>query len=122
MALGLSETLANALLDQAYALGYRWLKLHTGDPGPNGTANAAGHTTRLQITAPAADNGTLTTSADLDYTGVTSTETWRNVTLWTASTGGTFGLSGVMPPKSVTAGDDVTLPAGSVTAAFPLAS
>lgn len=117
-----SAAAANVMLDALYAAGYRWIKLHTGDPGPNGTANAAAETTRKQITSAAASGGALTSTADMDWTAVAGTETWRYITVWSASTGGTFGASGTIVPKSVTAGDNPTVPAGSAQITMPVAA
>jgi hypothetical protein len=118
----MSAAAANIMLNALYAAGYRWVKLHTGDPGPNGTANAAAETNRQQITSAAAAGGALTSTADMVWSAVAGTETWRYITLWSASSGGTFGASGTIVPKSVTAGDDATVPAGSAQVVFPVAA
>src|SRR5574342_997776 len=97
MATGLSSTVANAILD-AYCRSVAWtepaefwVKLHVGDPGSAGANNAAGETTRKQITFSAASGGTITNSADavwLNYPN--GTDTISHVSFWDASTSGTF--------------------------------
>lgn len=58
----------NAILDAIFnntALqeASRFVKLHIGDPGEAGTANAAAETTRKSVTGAAASGGTFTTRA-----------------------------------------------------------
>src|ERR1051325_1437969 len=67
-----------------------WVKLHLGDPGAAGTANAAANTTRKQATFSAASAGAITTSGDLAWTSVPNAETYSHVSFWDASTSGTF--------------------------------
>jgi hypothetical protein len=55
MATGLSSYLANKFLDAvanavSYSAANVYIKLHTGEPGANGTANAATETTRQEAT------------------------------------------------------------------------
>lgn len=70
MAVGLASAIVNSMLN-ALARNVTWtqpaafwVKLHTGDPGSAGTANAAGNTTRKQATFGAASGGSLTTTGD----------------------------------------------------------
>jgi len=111
MATGISTATANAMLN-AFARGTDyagnaavWVKLHTGDPGANGTANAATETTRQQGTWAAASGGANANSADI---------VWTNV-----STSGTFlGSDDLTASKAVVAGDTFTIPSGSQTMAI----
>jgi hypothetical protein len=96
MAVGLAPAVANAVLN-ALCRNVAWtqpaafyVKLHTGDPGAAGTANAAGNTTRLAATFSAASAGAITTSADLAWTNVSTAETYTHISFWDASSGGTF--------------------------------
>jgi hypothetical protein len=55
MATGLSSYLANKFLDAvanavSYSAANVYIKLHTGEPGANATANAATETTRQEAT------------------------------------------------------------------------
>jgi hypothetical protein len=92
-----------------------YVKLHTGDPGEDGTANAAAETTRQAATfaAPANPGGTMDSSADVTWTSVSTTETYRYISLWDNSTAGNCLMSGALTAdRSVTAGDTFTLASG----------
>ncbi len=92
------------------------VKLHTGDPGSAGTSNAATETTRKAITMAAASGGVSSSSVDAVWTSVAATETYRYVSYWSATSAGTFlGSDQLNNPRSVTAGDTVTLAAGSLS-------
>lgn len=96
-----------------------WVKLHTGDPGEDGTANAAGETTRKQVACAAASSGSVASNADLTWTNVSTSETISHVSVWDASTGGNCLWTGALSAsKAVTAGDTFTIPSGSFTAAL----
>ena len=93
-----------------------YVKLHTGAPGEDGTANAAGNTTRQAITFGAASNGVITSSALVEWTSVSTTETYSHVSLWDHVTAGNCLLVGALSvSKAVTAGDTFQLPSGQVT-------
>lgn len=121
MATGLASGIANSILD-ALCRSVAWsdpaafyVKLHTGDPGSAGTANAATETTRKSATFSAASAGAITTSADLSWTSVAATETISHVSFWDASTAGTFlGSDALSASKSLTAGDTFTIAAGDL--------
>ena len=121
MATGLASGIANSILD-ALCRSVAWsdpaafyVKLHTGDPGSAGTANAATETTRKAATFSAASGGAITTSADLSWTSVAATETISHVSFWDASTAGTFlGSDALTASKSLTAGDTFTIAAGDL--------
>ena len=122
MTVGLAPGIAQAMLDalcrnvawtQPAAF---WLKLHTGDPGAVGTANAFGDTTRRQATfsATAAD-GTITTSADINWTNLSAAGTISHVSFWSAGSGGTFlGSDDLVTPRTVALADSFTILAGDV--------
>jgi hypothetical protein len=122
MAVGLASAIANSMLNalcrnvawtQPAAF---WVKLHTGDPGSAGTSNAAGNTTRQQATFSAASGGSITTSADLAWTNVSTAETYSHVSFWDASTAGTFlGSDDLAVSRTVAIGDNFTILAGSET-------
>jgi hypothetical protein len=118
---GFSTAAANAHLDSQGST-YPWIKLHTGDPGSAGTANAATETTRKQATWSAASGGTKTTSADLSWTAVAGSEDYTHFSMWTASSGGSFGGSGTVTANAVTSGDTFTIPAGELDLSLSVAS
>ena len=83
-----------------------YVKLHTGDPGEDGTANAATETTRKVASWSAASSGSIATSATLEWTNVSTTETYSHWSLWDASTAGNCIWSGALSSSAaVTAGD-----------------
>ena len=93
-----------------------YVKLHIGDPGEDGTANAAGETTRQAVTFGAASGDTMASDAALTWTNVSNTETYSHVSLWDASTAGNCLWTGALTAsKSVTAGDTFTINSGSLS-------
>lgn len=121
MAVGMSTAAANTALNNLVAA-YPWVKLHVGDPGGAGASNAATETTRKQATFAAAASAAITTSADLTWPSVAGSEDYTHVSLWTASSGGSFGGSGTITANAVTAGDTFVIPAGSLDITLPVAS
>lgn len=124
MAEGFSLASVNAILDYIFNTLYAtvYVQLHVGAPGSAGTANVATETTRVATTMAAAASGAITNDADADWTGVAGTEDYTHVSLWSASSGGTFIMSGTITANPVTAGDNFTLPAGDIDASLPVAS
>lgn len=121
MAEGLGSAGANLALDEI-AAAYPWVKLHIGAPGSAGTANPAVETTRKQATWGAAAAGVVSNTADIFWTGVAASEDYTHFTLWTASSGGTFGGSGTVTAAAVTAGQTFQVAVGDLDLSFTLAS
>jgi len=121
MADGLSTANATALLGALVDVAY--VQLHTGDPGANGTANVSSVTTR-EATGGFSVSGNVATAADepewTSWAG-TNGEVVTDISLWSASSSGTFGGS-MQLNSSVTmdTGDSLTLTAISVS--LPTAS
>lgn len=114
-----SDTVANAWLDTlrntAAQFSAVYVKLHTGDPGSAGTSNAATETTRQQATLSAASSRATTNSSAIEWTNVSTSETYTWISLWTASSGGTFlGRDDLSSSAAVTAGDTFRIPAGDL--------
>jgi hypothetical protein len=91
---GLAAASANSRLNVLRGTSYSgyanvYAQLATGDPGAAGTANASALTTRNALTWNAPAGGSMTMNALPDFTA-NATETIAYVTLWTASSGGTF--------------------------------
>ena len=83
-----------------------YLKLHTGDPGEDGTNNAATETTRKSVSWSAASSGSIAASATVEWTNVSTTETYSHWSLWDASTAGNCLWTGALSASAaVTAGD-----------------
>ena len=93
MALGLAAATANARLNTYRGTNLTgvnvFVKLHTGDPGAAGTANASAVTTRNAITWNAPSGGSMTLSALASY-AMTTSETISHISFWDASTAGNF--------------------------------
>lgn len=122
MAVGLSATLANAMLTALDTGGFEYIQFHIGDPGSLGTANIAGLSTRQLVEWDVPSAGVIQIVSSMSLLAVPSSERWTYFTAWTLLTGGTFGASGVCTASEVTAGDNVTVDPESVTFTFPLAS
>jgi hypothetical protein len=100
-----------------------YVQLHTGAPGAAGTTNVAGNTTRVQLTGTFTISGGSTTNpAAVSWTSVSTAETYSDVTLWSASTGGTFIVSGTITANAVSVGDNFSIPIGDMTISQPVAS
>ena len=95
-----------------------YVKLHIGVAGEDGTANAAGETTRQAavFAAPSNPAGTMTTSADITWTSVSTAETISHFSLWDNSTAGNcLGDGALGASKTVAVGDNLTITAGNLT-------
>lgn len=119
MARGWGTARANANID---ALDGAWMQLHTGDPGPNGTANVASNSTRKQISLNPASAGSATNDADIEWLGVPTAEDYTDFTLWSLVTAGTFDGSGTITANPVGVADDFVIASGSLTLSNPVAS
>lgn len=93
MTTGASTTRAHAILNVYRATAYSavspFVKLHTGDPGSAGTANASAVTTRNALTLAAPSAGSAALSSLSSYS-MTTSETITHVSIWDASTAGNF--------------------------------
>jgi len=107
---GISNYAENKLLDtlrnQSFSVANVYVKLHTGDPGEAGTSNAAAETTRREVTFSAASSGSMASSATVEWTNVSTTETYSHFSLWDNSTAGNCLWKGALSSSAaVTAGD-----------------
>lgn len=128
MTTGLKTSVANSVLEAIVKnTGYTgpaaiWVKLHVGDPGSAGSANAAANTTRMQATFAAASSAAIANSGDIVWTSVSTTETYTHFTLYDASTAGNFIASGTVTGGAVTAGNDFKAAAGQLTVTLSVAA
>lgn len=113
MSTGWSVAAANAALD-ALVTAYPWTKMHVGDPGAAGTSNAAGNTTRVQLTWGAASAGAKANSVAGGYTNVGTAEDYTHFSQWSASSGGSFGGSGTITANPVAVGDNAEFAIGAL--------
>ena len=127
MAHGLSAYLCNAILDSvgnntSFAVAVAYVKLHTQDPGPLGTANPATETTRKAISFGVASAGVITSDADISWTNIAGSQDATHFTVWDNLTAGNFLFSGSIVAGAYTAGDTYTIPSASLTVALTIAS
>lgn len=124
MATGLNATIVNAMLN-ALCRNVAWtqpaafyVKLHTADPGAAGATAPAANTTRVLATFSAAAGGSITTSADINWTNVPNAETYSHVSFWdtVGPAGGNFlGSDDLATPRLVAIGDNFTILAGQLS-------
>lgn len=123
MADGLSTAVADAALGTITGTDANYVQLHTGAPGSNGTSNVSSVTTRESVTWGSASAGSISASNEPEWTNWagTSPEIDTDISFWSASSSGTFGLS-MQLASSVTmqTGDSLTLT--SITISIPTAS
>ena len=127
MATGISSYLADELLDavgnnSSFAVGAVYVKLHTGDPGANGTGNPATETTRKAASFGASSAGTLTSDADITWTNIAGSQDATFFTAWDNLSAGNFLFSGNINGNAYTAGDTYVIPSGSLTVSLTIAS
>ncbi|TDZ91182.1 phage tail fiber protein [Mycobacteroides salmoniphilum] len=127
MAWGISSYLANKLLDHicrnvAYTPPATvYAKMHTGDPGANGTANASSVATRYACAFNAAASGSIAQSNTPEHT-LGGTETIAGVSFWDHPTAGNFLWSSqATATKSGASGDIIRINTDTLTLA-PLAT
>lgn len=123
MADGLSTAVANAALSTIIGTDANDIQLHTGAPGSAGTANVSSVTTREAVTwgSPSAGSVAATNQPVWSSWAGTNGETVTDVSFWSASTSGTFGLSAQLSSSVVMdTGDSLTLT--SITVSIPTAS
>lgn len=121
MAEGLGSAGANTALN-ALVVAYPWVKLHIGAPGSAGTSNPAVETTRKAAVFSAASGGAITNTNLPTWPAVAASETYTHFSLWSASTGGSFGASGTVTAAAMTAGGNFQVPIGDLDITFTLAS
>lgn len=127
MATGPSVYLCNAWLDAignatSFSVSTLYVKLHTGDPGADGTSNAATETTRKSISFGAASSGVITNDTAISWTSIGGSQDASHFSVWDASSGGNFLGSGVITANSYTAGDTYTFAIGAFALSLTPAS
>jgi hypothetical protein len=124
IAAGVANSFLAALLNSGSFSGYSpYVQLHTGAPGAAGTTNIAGNNVRQaagSFSTPA--GGSTANSAAITWTSVSTSETYSHVSLWSASTGGTFIASGSISAAAILAGQNFQIPTGGMTVSLPVAS
>lgn len=118
MTVGLSAAnLANGWLNTLSGTNFTapanvYVKLHTGDPGSAGTANASANTTRVVLAWAAASAGSKAINGTLPQwaTWAAGSETISHISVHDNLTAGNFMFSGTLTtPKPMTNGDTLNL-------------
>lgn len=92
-----------------------FVKLHSGDPGEDGTANSAVNTARLLITFGPAANGTKASNADVTWPSIPASETYTHASLWDSVAAGSYLVGGPLSsPVNVSIGGSFTLTSGQL--------
>jgi hypothetical protein len=129
LAVGLSEVnVANKLLDGLTktgtypAAGGIYVQLHIGIPGAAGALSPAAASARYLATMGSISGGSVSLSSMASSWTISAGETISHISLWTASTAGTFLWSGALSAtKTVSPGDTFALT--TLTLAFtPIAT
>lgn len=95
-----------------------YIKLHTADPGEDGTTAAATETTRKVTAWNVAAAGAITITTTLAWTAVAATETYTHWSAWdtVGPAGGNCIWTGALSASAaMTAGDNFSLTALSLT-------
>jgi hypothetical protein len=122
---GVANSVLGLILNGATFIGFSgvYVQLHTGAPGAVGTANIAGNNVRQAAGTMAAPSGGATTnSGAVNWTAVSTSETYSKVSLWSAPSGGTFIASGSITAAAIVAGQNFQIPAGGMSVSLPVAS
>lgn len=124
MAAGLSTANANLAAAAAVGTNAAFAQLHTANPGSAGTTSVSSVTTRPAVTWGSASGGVVSANGTLpswtSWAG-TNAEVVTYISLWSASSSGTFGLSAQLGSSvTMNTGDSLTLTSISVT--IPTAS
>lgn len=127
MATGLSNYLCNSILNAvgnntSLAVAVPYVKLHVGDPGSAGTANAATETTRKAISFAVASAGAIASDADISWTNISGSQDATHFTVWDDVSAGNFLFSGSVTAGAFTAGDTYTITSGNLSASLTVAS
>lgn len=94
-----------------------YVKLHTGDPGEDGTNNASAETTRVAASFGAASGGVATSDADAEWLSWTAgSESITFVSFWdNVSAGNCLGSGANTGQTAVVNGNDFVIATGDLT-------
>lgn len=120
-----ADSILGLLLNAAVFAGYPALfaQLHLGEPGADGTANPALNTTRAAAGSFARSSaGAWANATAIVWTNVPAGETYSHVSLWSATSAGTFVASGAVTSPAVTPGEGFQVAAGALIVSMPVAA
>lgn len=90
------------------------VQLHSGDPGASGTSNALG--SKVACTFSAASGGSRVLSAQVDFTGLTASQSVTHYSVWKNDTADEFEGKGAITTGDVAANADGEFSLGTSTA------
>jgi len=101
-----------------------YVQLHTGDPGSAGSANiSVGSTTRYSVSHGSPSGGSMAISGTAGpWTNGGTSETLTHVSVWTASSGGTFLYSAQLSASQAWASSNTFTLNGLTVSISPLAA
>ena len=95
-----------------------FVKLHTGDPGEDATANAATEDTRIEITSFTGTNP-RSNGNELLWEDVSTTETITHISVWDAvSTGNPLMKGDLAASRALSIGDNLRIAVGELDLSF----
>jgi hypothetical protein len=96
-----------------------YVKLHLGDAGEAGTANAAAETTRIEVTFGAPSDGVMLNDAEVLWEAVSTTESYTHFSVWDdVSAGNNLGAGALGATVEITAGEDARFAVGALSWTF----
>ena len=127
MATGISTYLANAWLNAlgnatSFSVGQCYIKLHTADPGVNGTNSPSLETTRKAVSFANSTTGFLISDVDITWSNIVGSQDSSHFSLWDSLSAGNFLGSGIISANAYFGGDTYIIPAGSMTLSLTVAS
>jgi hypothetical protein len=117
----LEDAIANALRGGGAGSSFTapaavYAKLHLGDPGEDGTSNAAAETTRKAVTFGASSGGVISLSNTPSWTSYPAAESVTHISIWDdVSAGNCLGSGATAATHTMQIGDTLNLSAASIT-------
>jgi hypothetical protein len=91
-----------------------YMKLHVGDPGDAGTANAATETTRKAVSFGPAGSGAISSDSEVQWTSYPAAEDVTFFSLWDNLTAGNCLFTGTVTANALGIGDTLTFASGDI--------
>jgi hypothetical protein len=114
--MNLTAYAADAILDGTAMPATLWIKMHTGNPGGAGTANASADTRRRSFTRAAASGGVAIGEGSIEWLAWTADETLNHATLWDAESGGNpWWVGELVTPQAILTGQRLAIDVNDLT-------
>jgi hypothetical protein len=128
MASATADAILNAICNNtSYAETAVYMKLHIGDPGAAGTANAATETTRKAVSFGSPGAGSagfrqIVNDAAITWTAISGSQDATHFSLWDDVSAGNFVGSGTITAAGYTAGNTYNIAIGEAVITLPIAT